>query len=130
MDKGWMEILRSVVPKALIDKLRRYVAKKWDVKISSNKKAIRDRNMEEISKSSHVPSEKVDSIVGLELESDFEWRGEELSDALKYRVNNSISGKHDPWGFTSENHGRHIHVLQTAQRTWWQFLGERLKYFT
>lgn len=27
MDKGWVEILRFVVPKTLTDKLRRYVAK-------------------------------------------------------------------------------------------------------
>jgi hypothetical protein len=27
MDKGWVEILRFVVPKSLIDKLLRYVAK-------------------------------------------------------------------------------------------------------
>jgi hypothetical protein len=27
MDKGWVEILRFVVPKSLTDKLRRYVAK-------------------------------------------------------------------------------------------------------
>jgi hypothetical protein len=66
------------------------------VRLSPNRKAVRDRNMEEISKSSHLPSERVDSIVGLGLESDFEWRGEDLSDALKYRVNKSISGKHDP----------------------------------
>jgi len=66
------------------------------VRISSNRKAIRDRNMEEISISSRLPSERVDSIVKLGLESDFEWRGEDLSDALKHRVNNSISGKHDP----------------------------------
>ena len=52
--------------------------------------------MEEICKSSYLPSERVVSIVGLGLESDFEWRGEDLSDALKYRVNKNISGKHDP----------------------------------
>ncbi|NAZ24989.1 MAG: hypothetical protein GU357_04445 [Thermofilum sp.] len=96
MDKGWVEILRFVVPKALIDKLRRYVAKKWGVRMGSNGKAIQDRNMEEISRSSHVASERVDSIAGLGLESDFGWRGEDLSYVLKYRVNNSISGKHDP----------------------------------
>ncbi|WP_288103968.1 hypothetical protein [Thermofilum sp.] len=66
------------------------------MRLSSNRKAIRDRNMEEISKSSHLPSERVVSIVGLGLESDFEWRREDLRDALKYRVNKSISGKHDP----------------------------------
>ena len=66
------------------------------MRLSSNRKAVLDRNMEEISISSRLPSERVDSIVGLGLESDFEWRGEDLSDSLKHRVNNSISGKHDP----------------------------------
>jgi len=44
------------------------------MRLSSNRKAIRDRNMEEINRSSHVASERVDSIVALGLESDFEWR--------------------------------------------------------
>ena len=70
-------------PKALVDKFRRYVAEKWGVRMGSNGKAIRDRNMEEISRSSHVASERVDSIVGLGLQSDFGWRGEDLSYALK-----------------------------------------------
>jgi len=85
------EVIKVEVPKALAEKFRRYVAEKYGLRRGSITRAIIDLIEEKLGGVEQPTTSTVDSIVGLGLESDIIWSGEDLVEALRRRIINVSS---------------------------------------
>ncbi len=77
------EVIKVEVPRQLAERFRRYVAERYGLRRGSISRAIADLIERELGVGD---GDTVDPIVGLGLESDYQWRGEDLVDALKRRA--------------------------------------------
>ncbi|MGC9020740.1 MAG: hypothetical protein ACP5KE_05975 [Candidatus Methanodesulfokora sp.] len=74
------EVIKVELPGPLAERFRRYVADRYGQKRGSLSKAVADL----IERAVGPPEESgVDAIVGLGLKSNYQWRGEDLVEALK-----------------------------------------------
>ena len=81
-----VEVIKVEVPKHLAERFRRYVAEKYGLRRGALSKAIIDILEEKLGLAKQS-TDNVDSIVGLGLESDYIWNGEDLVEALRRRAN-------------------------------------------
>jgi hypothetical protein len=81
-----VDVIKVEVPKALAEKFRRYVAEKYGLRRGSITKAIVDLMEEKLAEARKPAAGTVDHIVGLGLESDYLWDGEDLVEALRKRA--------------------------------------------
>jgi hypothetical protein len=84
--KNDVDIIKVEVPKALAEKFRKYVAEKYGLRRGSITKAIVDLIEEKLAEARKPAADTVDRIVGLGLESDHLWNGEDLVEALRKRA--------------------------------------------
>ncbi len=84
-NKRRVETIKVEIPEWLAEKFRRYVANKYGFHRGSLSKAIIDLIEKELGLSESNKVETVDSIVGIGIESDYKWRGEDLIEALRRR---------------------------------------------
>ena len=80
------EIIKAEIPAWLANKFRSYVARKYGFKRGSLSKAIEELIKKELGLTKSPGSNTIDSIIGLGLESDYEWEGEDLVEALRRRT--------------------------------------------
>ncbi len=74
------EVIKVELPKPLAEKFRKYVAERYGLRKGALSAAV----AELIEKALETPfSEEVDAIVGLGLESEYRWEGEDLVEALR-----------------------------------------------
>jgi hypothetical protein len=74
------EVIKVELPKPLAERFRRYVAERYGLRRGALSAAVADL----IERALGAPAgEGVDAIVGLGLESGYEWRGEDLVEALR-----------------------------------------------
>jgi len=81
-----VEVIKVEIPKALAEKFRKYVAEKYGLRRGSITRAIVYLIEEKLSEARGPTAETVDPIVGLGLESDYSWDGEDLVEALRRRA--------------------------------------------
>ena len=81
-----VEVIKVEVPKPLAERFRRYVAERYGLRRGALSKAIIDILEEKLGLTNQSTG-NVDSIVGLGLESDYMWDGEDLVEALRRRAN-------------------------------------------
>ena len=73
-------MIKVELPKPLAEKFRKYVAERYGLRKGALSAAV----AELIEKALETPfSEGVDAIVGLGLESEYRWEGEDLVEALR-----------------------------------------------
>ncbi len=84
--KEEVEVIKVEVPKALAEKFRKYVAERYGLRRGSITRAIVDLIEEKLSETRGPGAGTVDPIVGLGLESDYSWGGEDLVEALRRRA--------------------------------------------
>ena len=72
------EVIKVEIPKAL--------AEKYGLRIGSITRAITDLIEEKLGEVEQPTTSTVDSIIGLGLESDYIWSGEDLVEALRRRI--------------------------------------------
>jgi len=80
-----VEVIKVELPRDLAERFRRYVAERYGFRRGALSRAVADliaRELEMRSESSGT----VDSIVGIGLQSDFQWDGEDLIEALRRRM--------------------------------------------
>jgi hypothetical protein len=80
-----VEVIKVEVPRDLAERFRRYVAERYGLRRGSLSKAIIDILEEKLGPAKR-PTGNVDSLVGLGLESDYMWNGEDLVEALRRRA--------------------------------------------
>jgi hypothetical protein len=74
------EIIKVELPRPLVERFRKYVAERYGLRKGSLSRAIADL----IEGALEAPEEEgVDGIVGLGLKSDYQWKGEDLVEALR-----------------------------------------------
>ncbi len=81
-----MEVIKVELPAWLAEKFRRYVGEKYGFHRGALSKAIIDLIKKELGLKEPCESETIDSIVGLGLETDYEWSGEDLVEAMRRRA--------------------------------------------
>jgi hypothetical protein len=81
-----VEVIKVEILKPLAERFRRYVAEKYGLRRGALSKALADI-LEEKLGSVGQPQGTVDSLIGLGLESDYIWKGEDLVEALRRRAN-------------------------------------------
>jgi CRP-like cAMP-binding protein len=86
MRKNDVEIIKVEIPKVLAEKFRKYVAEKYGLRRGSITKAIIDLIEEKLAETKKPTTDTVDNIVGLGLEADYLWNGEDLVEALRKRI--------------------------------------------
>jgi hypothetical protein len=86
MKRNDVEIIKIEIPKVLAEKFRKYVAEKYGLRRGSITKAIIDLIEEKLAETKKPTTDTVDNIVGLGLESDYLWNGENLVEALRKRI--------------------------------------------
>ncbi|NHW44506.1 MAG: hypothetical protein HA491_02050 [Candidatus Verstraetearchaeota archaeon] len=86
MRRDDVEVIKVEVPKALAERFRKYVAEKYGLRRGSLTKAIVDLMEEKLAEARKPTTDTVDHIVGLGLESDYLWSGEDLVEALRKRA--------------------------------------------
>jgi hypothetical protein len=86
MKRNDVEIIKIEIPKVLAEKFRKYVAEKYGLRRGSITKAIIDLIEEKLAETKKPTTDTVDNIVGLGLESDYLWNGEDLVEALRKRI--------------------------------------------
>ena len=80
------EVIKVEVPRELAESFRRHVAQKYGLRRGALSKAIVDLIEKELGRKGESNSDdSVDAIVGLGLESDYQWQGEDLVEALRRR---------------------------------------------
>lgn len=79
-----VEVIKIELSKDLAEKFRRYVAEKYGLRRGSLSKAMSELIEKELGIHS---SGDVSSIVGLGLQSDYVWEGEDIVEALRRRYN-------------------------------------------
>jgi len=86
MRRDDVEVIKVEVPKALAERFRKYVAEKYGLRRGSLTKAIVDLMEEKLAEARKPTTDTVNHIVGLGLESDYSWSGEDLVEALRKRA--------------------------------------------
>ncbi|ADN51594.1 hypothetical protein [Vulcanisaeta distributa] len=87
MGKGGrdVEVIKVELPRDLAERFRKYVAEKYGLRRGSLSRAIADLIIKELALYEGGGG-GIDSIVGLGLQSDYQWGGEDLVDALRRRA--------------------------------------------
>ena len=88
------EVIKVEVPRELAEEFRRYVAEKYGLRRGSLSRAIIELIEKELAYERKESGDVV-SILGLGLESDYAWRGEDLIEALRKRYDVSSRRKRD-----------------------------------
>ena len=81
-----VEVIKVELPRDLAERLRRYAAEKYGLIRGSLSKAITDLITRELALYGEG-SGSIDAIVGLGLQSDYQWNGEDVAEALRRRTN-------------------------------------------
>ena len=81
------EVIKVEIPKSLAEKFRRYIAEKYGFRRGVLSKAIADLIEKELGSLRFQTSSTIDEIVGLGIQSDYKWEGEDLVEALRRRAN-------------------------------------------
>lgn len=81
-----VEAIKVEIPRPLAERFRRYVAERYGLRRGSLSKALADILEEKLSQAEQPPG-TVDPLIGLGLESDYTWSGEDLVEALRRRAN-------------------------------------------
>ena len=79
-----VEVIKVELPRDLAERFRRYVAVKYGLRRGSLSRAIADLIARELALHGEVGG--IDAIVGLGLQSDYQWGGEDIIEALRRRV--------------------------------------------
>lgn len=87
MKKKDIEVIKVEIPKSLAERFRKYVAEKYGLRRGSLSRAVTDLIEERLGVASQPTTDTVDSLVGLGLESDYVWSGEDIVEALRRRSN-------------------------------------------
>ena len=82
-----IEVIKVEIPKKLAEKFRKYIAEKYGLRRGSITKAIIDLIEEKLNIIEQYNATDIDSIIGLGLESDYLWNGEDIIEALRRRAN-------------------------------------------
>ncbi|MEZ0394397.1 MAG: hypothetical protein ABWK00_05090 [Desulfurococcaceae archaeon] len=72
------------LPRELAEKFRRYVAEKYGLRRGALSRAIADLIERELG--SREPGSDISGIIGLGLQSDYVWEGEDIVEALRKRL--------------------------------------------
>ena len=80
-----VEVIKVEVPVWLAERFRMHVARKYGLRRGALSRAIVELIERELGLAGGGTDETVDSIVGLGLSSGYEWRGEDLVEALRRR---------------------------------------------
>ena len=80
-----VEIIKVVLPRDLAERLRRYVAERYGLRRGALSRAITDLIARELALYSEGKG-GVDAIVGLGLQSDYQWDGEDVIETLRRRA--------------------------------------------
>ena len=86
MSREDVEVIKVEISKPLAEKFRRYVAEKYGLKRGSLSRAMTDLIEKELRLSQHL-SNTIDDILGLGILSDYKWEGEDLTEALRRKIN-------------------------------------------
>ena len=81
------EVIKVEIPKSLAERFRKYVAEKYGFRRGALSKAIADLIEKELNSSRPQSNNTIDKIVGIGLQSDYKWEGEDLIEALRRRAN-------------------------------------------
>ncbi|MEZ0290249.1 MAG: hypothetical protein ABWJ42_04080 [Sulfolobales archaeon] len=79
-----VEVIKVELPRELVERFRRYVAEKYGFRRGALSKAIADLIERELRSSES--SGDISVIVGLGLQSDYAWEGEDIVEALRKRL--------------------------------------------
>ncbi|GAB6948299.1 hypothetical protein JCM16161A_24290 [Vulcanisaeta sp. JCM 16161] len=87
MSKGKrdVEVIKVELPRDLAERFRRYVAERYGLRRGSLSRAVADLIARELALYGET-SGSIDAIVGLGLQSDYQWSGEDLVEALRRRA--------------------------------------------
>ena len=91
-----VEVIKVEIPRDLAEKFRKYVAEKYGFRRGALSKAVADLIERELAFERTKTTEGIGSIIGLGLLSDYEWKGEDIVEALRRRTSVStrkISGR-------------------------------------
>ncbi len=80
------EVIKVEIPRLLAERFRRYVAERYGLRRGSLSRAVADLIEKELGAQRFQGSKNVDEIVGLGLQSDYTWEGEDLVEALRRRA--------------------------------------------
>ena len=80
-----VEVIKVELPKDLAEKFRKYVAERYGLRRGALSRAITDLIARELALYSEGKG-GVDAIVGLGLQSDYQWDGEDVIEALRRRA--------------------------------------------
>ena len=82
-----VEVIKVEIPRDLAEKFRKYVAEKYGFRRGALSKAVVDLIERELAFERTKTTEGIGSIIGLGLLSDYEWKGEDIVEALRRRTN-------------------------------------------
>ncbi|WP_054842612.1 hypothetical protein [Vulcanisaeta distributa] len=87
MSKGKrdVEVIKVELPRDLAERFRRYVAERYGLRKGSLSRAVADLIARELALYGETNG-SIDAIVGLGLQSDYQWSGEDLVEALRRRT--------------------------------------------
>ncbi|WP_252901733.1 hypothetical protein [Vulcanisaeta sp. JCM 14467] len=80
-----VEVIKVELPRDLAEKFRKYVAERYGLRRGALSRAIADLIARELALYSEGKG-GVDAIVGLGLQSDYQWDGEDIIEALRRRA--------------------------------------------
>ncbi len=86
-----VEVIKVEIPRDLAEKFRKYVAEKYGFRRGALSKAVADLIERELAFERTQTTEGIGSIIGLGLLSDYEWKGEDIVEALRRRT--SVSNR-------------------------------------
>ncbi|MEM1986527.1 MAG: hypothetical protein QXQ02_06180 [Halobacteria archaeon] len=96
MGREDVEVIKVELPRWLAERFRRHAAEKYGFRKGSLSKAIADMIERELKSEFSLASGTVDAIVGLGLQSDYEWDGEDLVEALRRKYSLPNRRQHNP----------------------------------
>ncbi|MGC8983020.1 MAG: hypothetical protein ACP5KA_04625 [Desulfurococcaceae archaeon] len=82
-----VEVIKVEIPRDLAEKFRKYVAEKYGFRRGALSKAVADLIERELAFERAQTTEGIGNIIGLGLLSDYEWKGEDIVEALRRRTN-------------------------------------------
>lgn len=88
------EVIKVEVPRSLAERFRKYVAEKYGMRRGALSKAVADIIEEKLGRTEQLKG-TVDLLIGLGLESEYVWEGEDLVEALRRRANVLDRCKHN-----------------------------------
>ncbi len=97
MKKRDIEIIKVEVSRSLAERFRKYVAEKYGMRRGALSKAVADIIEEKLGRVEQLTG-TVDLLVGLGLESEYLWEGEDLVEALRRKANVLDRCKHNTGG--------------------------------